>query len=239
MSPKAKPGRHQAILTQLGRRIVRGEFDDPHILPSEITLGEDYGVSRTVLREVMRVLSEKGLVESRQKLGTRVLPRGYWDLLDEDVLTWHIENDHLKIIARDLVEARAAIEPEAAAHAAERRTEQELRWLTASFEEMTAEIRNPEAFVRADLRFHEGILEASKNMLFMRMAHAIRAALTTSRLITVRRPGSSLKSLGLHREVLNAIASQKPARARSVMANLVAFSAADINAVLKKEGRKK
>ena len=117
-------GLHHSVLTELGERIVSGAYDQAGVLPSETSLGEDLGVSRTVLREVMRVLSEKGLVESRPKIGAQILPRGDWDLLDEDVLNWHVKLGNMTSIARDLVEARLAIEPEAAAHAAERRSEQ-------------------------------------------------------------------------------------------------------------------
>jgi GntR family transcriptional regulator, galactonate operon transcriptional repressor len=234
-----KMGIHQTVLTELGQRIIGGEYDATGLLPSEMTLGEGFGVSRTVLREVMRVLSEKGLVEARPKIGTRILPRGQWDLLDEEVLDWHLELGDMSLIARDLVEARSAIEPEAAAHAAERRSEQELKWLNDAFNEMVENVDEKEIFVRSDLRFHEGILEASKNELFKRMAHAIRAALAISRMITVRRAGSSKQSLGLHQDVLKAISMQQPERARAAMKKLVTSSAADINAVLNARPKRK
>ena len=230
-----KIGLHQTVLTELGQRIVGGAYDHVGVLPSEMSLGEDFGVSRTVLREVMRVLSEKGLVESRPKIGARILPRGDWDLLDEDVLNWHVVLGNMSCIARDLVEARSAIEPEAAAYAAERRSEQELKWLSGAFDEMVKSVEEADIYVRADLRFHEVILEASKNELFKQMAHAIRAALATSRLITVRRPGSSKQSLGAHRDILEAISMRQPQRARVAMRKLVALSAADIKAVLEAE----
>lgn len=230
-----KIGLHQTVLTELGQRIVGGVYDDAGVLPSEISLGEDFGVSRTVLREVMRVLSEKGLVESRPKVGARILPRDDWDLLDEDVLNWHVILGDMRHIARDLVEARLAIEPEAAAHAAGRRTAQELKWLSDAFDQMMQSVDEPETFVRADLRFHQGILEASKNELFKRMAHAIRAALAASRLITVRRPGSSKQSLALHRDVLEAISKRQPQNAKRAMRRLVSSSAADIKSVLDSE----
>jgi DNA-binding FadR family transcriptional regulator len=228
-------GLHQTVLTELGQRIVSGAYGETGVLPSETSLGEDLGVSRTVLREVMRVLSEKGLVESRPKIGAQILPRGDWDLLDEDVLNWHVKLGNMRPIALDLVEARLAIEPEAAAHAAERRSEQELKWLNSAFEEMLRSVDEVEVFVRADLRFHEGILEASKNELFKQMAHAIRAALAASRLITVRRPGSSKQSLPLHGDVLEAISMRRAERARAAMRKLVASSASDIKAVLDAE----
>ena len=151
-----KIGLHQTVLTELGQRIVGGAYDHVGVLPSEMSLGEDFGVSRTVLREVMRVLSEKGLVESRPKIGARILPRGDWDLLDEDVLNWHVVSGNMSYIARDLVEARSAIEPEAAAYAAERRSEQELKWLSGAFDEMVKSVEEADIYVRADLTIPRG-----------------------------------------------------------------------------------
>ncbi len=220
------------MLSKLGHGIVNGDYGGSGVLPSELLLGEGFGASRTVLREVLRVLSEKGLVEACPRIGTRILPRAHWNLLDEQVLDWHLGSGNVRLLARDLVEARSAIEPEAAAKAAERRSVQELRWLSDTFDEMVQKVDEVELFVRADMRFHEGILEASGNELFKRMAHAIRAALVASRQITVKRPGSSKKALALHEDVLNAISAQQSERARLAMRKLVVASAADINAVL-------
>lgn len=110
-----------------------------------------------------------------------------------------------------------------------------MKWLSDAFDQMMQAVDEPEIFVRADLRFHQGILEASKNELFKQMAHAIRAALAASRLITVRLPGSSKQSLALHRDVLEAISRRQPQKARGAMRKLVASSAADIKAVLDSE----
>src|SRR3954469_676249 len=86
-------GLHGEIVHEIGLRILRGDLRPGDVLPGEEELGGELGVSRTVLREAIKVLAAKRLVESRPKTGTRVLPRGEWNLIDPDVLAWRLEAD--------------------------------------------------------------------------------------------------------------------------------------------------
>ncbi|HWB53484.1 MAG TPA: FadR/GntR family transcriptional regulator [Tepidisphaeraceae bacterium] len=224
------------VTGELGPRIVRGDFLPGEQLPNELVFGKTAGVSRSVVREAMRVLASKGLVQARPKTGTRVLPREQWDLMDQDVLEWCVESGNIGSLTRDLIEARYAIEPIAAGKAAERRTSDDLTGIDEAFSQMVKYVDETPRFVEADLRFHDGILSASKNELFVRMGRAIRAALTVSRQITTRKAGSSAASLALHSDVLEAIGRQDAAGAQSSMFSLISLTAADIDAVLGAEG---
>src|SRR5919108_4693168 len=105
-------GLHGAVVHEIGVRIVRGELEPGDTLPENGLLDES-GVSRTVLREAIKVLAAKRLVESRPKTGTRVLPRGDWNLLDPDVLAWQLEAGPNRRFLRDMLELRRLIEPAA------------------------------------------------------------------------------------------------------------------------------
>src|ERR1041384_698122 len=84
-------GLHGAVVHDIGVRIVRGDLQPGDPLPTEEELGSQLAVSRTVLREAVKVLAAKRLVDSRPKTGTRVLDRSDWNLLDPDVLAWQFE----------------------------------------------------------------------------------------------------------------------------------------------------
>src|SRR5438477_494398 len=109
-------GLHGAVVHAIGVRIVGGELTPGEPLPSEDELTGELAVSRTVLREALKVLAAKGLVEPRPKTGTRVRERRFWNLLDPDVLAWRLEtgSDSDPGFFRDIIELRRIIEPEAA-----------------------------------------------------------------------------------------------------------------------------
>ncbi|SDL40091.1 regulatory protein, gntR family, partial [Dyella jiangningensis] len=114
------------VMRELGQRIVSGKVKPGEILPREESLAESLQVSRTALREALKVLSAKGLIESRTGVGARVLEERHWNQLDTDVLNWRCASMPTDDFVDKLVEMREIIEPAAAAAAARRRTEAQL-----------------------------------------------------------------------------------------------------------------
>ena len=120
-------GLHGEVVYTIGRRIVSGELKPGDPLPPEEELTADFDASRTVLREAVRVLAAKGLVEARPKTGTRVRPREEWNILDPDVLSWRVVGAaHDPQLYAEMTEVRLAIEPIATRLAATRMTDDEL-----------------------------------------------------------------------------------------------------------------
>src|SRR5438094_2683806 len=145
---------HGRIVHAIGRGILSGELRPCDLLPAE----PDLGASRTVVREAVKVLAAKGLVESRPKTGTRVRARDAWNLLDPDVLAWQQDGAVNEALLRKLTEVRRIIEPAAAELAAARADPREVVALEEALQEMerTAQAHGGdyEAFVQADMRFH-------------------------------------------------------------------------------------
>ena len=111
---------HGQVAHEIGRRIVSGAVAEGEFLPRESELAEQFGVSRQAVREALKVLAAKGLVTSRRRAGTFVVPRANWNLLDPDVIAWHPPEKFSPAFLRDIIELRRLIEPAAAAFAAER-----------------------------------------------------------------------------------------------------------------------
>ena len=168
-------GLHGTVVHDIGLRIVRGDLRPGDPLPTEEELSGELSASRTVLREAVKVLAAKGLVESRPKTGTRARPRRDWNLLDPDVLAWRLEARPDRRFFDDVVELRRIVEPRAARLAAERATESEIAELEEVFRQMQAAADDPEAYLEPDVRFHALILEACHNELLEHMASTMRA----------------------------------------------------------------
>ena len=144
----------------IGLRILRGELRPGDPLPVDDDPTSDLNVSRTVVREAVKVLAAKGLVEARPKTGTQVRSRVYWNLMDPDVLAWRLEADPDDGFFLDVSELRRVIEPAVAALAAERASSEEVAELEAAFAEMEATAPDyGDAYIAADVRFHEVILD--------------------------------------------------------------------------------
>jgi DNA-binding FadR family transcriptional regulator len=220
---------HGQIVHTLGRRILRGEIRPGDALQADTAMA----ASRTALREAIKVLAAKGLVEAKPKIGTRVSPRESWNLLDPDVLAWQHDGAPRHSFLRKLTEVRAVIEPQAAAFAAERADAAAVTALETAFADMAAALARPnggdvDAFVEADMRFHLTILRACGNDLLEQMTRVVYSALVVSFSMTSRLPGSARRSLPNHRAILRAIAAGQPAQAHAAMRGLVAETAREI-----------
>jgi GntR family galactonate operon transcriptional repressor len=207
----------EQLVEMLGSDIVRGRPQPGGLLPAEEVLLARYGVSRTVLREALNVLSGKGLLDARPRRGTIVRPRSEWNQLDAMVLTWlggDITEPRSKSLERSLdhlMEVRRIIEPAAAALAAERGTAKDLARIAAAYKVMEQAGDDVHAFMDADVAFHVACLEATHNEFLMPIAHAIRTELMTSMRLTMGDADRNRRvSLPLHRAIRDAIVARDP-----------------------------
>ena len=171
---------HEQVVRAVTGRIVSGKLAAGASLPSEAEMCVEYGVSRSSVREALRVLSEKGLIEVRHGLGTRVNPPERWSFLDALVLNIRREKGAMVGMFRDLLEARRIVECEVAALAAERADSHDLKRLTDALETMHDSLDDPATFAKADFDFHRALLEATRNRVLVRIAEPIRELLEYS-----------------------------------------------------------
>jgi DNA-binding FadR family transcriptional regulator len=207
---------HSHVVREIGSRIVRGSLKPMDVLPDEESMVNQLGVSRTVVREAIKVLSAKGLVETRTRRGTVVLQDRFWNRFDPDVLSWIDESGHDAQFLKHLTEMRKIVEPAAASLAAERADESEIACIAEACANMQANLNDEQAYAEADTNFHCTILEASHNVFLKPIAHAIRAALRTSMKVT-NPTAHSNRSLPLHLEIFNAISGHDPKAAAEAM----------------------
>lgn len=225
--PKSRPRAH--VTSTLGKKILSGELAPGSKLPTEADLGESMSVSRTALRESVRMLAGKGLVESRPRIGTLVLPQSNWSQLDPDLLAWREDLPPDLPFIRSLIEARLVIEPAAASFAAERATGQDLGKMQAAFDDMCkADLGDIEGSVAADEAFHLSILHASQNAVFANFAAVIGSALRMSFRLTTSASDNFANTLSKHGDVLEAIRMRQGDAARKGMAELIQVASDDL-----------
>lgn len=207
------------VVDDLGLKIVSGEQQQGSLLPGDIELIERYGVSRTVLREALKTLSAKGLLQAKARIGTRVRPRSDWNLFDPDVLVWHARLGFTADFLEHLGEMRLALEPEAAALAAQRRTDAQLKAMRNWVEALGAGNISHNDFVHADLELHLAIAEAANNPFFVSISTLIEVALVA--MMTVASPVADPTALAVsvreHTNIVDAIAKRDPEAARAAM----------------------
>lgn len=213
--------------------IISGEYLAGDLLPNEEALKSEISVSRTAYREAVKVLTAKGLVQSRPKSGTRVAPRAGWNLLDPDVLSWHLAADPNEKFIRDLFELRRFIEPTAARLAAERRTDDDMRRIDEAFRQMEGNPPYMEAAIRADLAFHEAIFSAAHNDAVACLANVVVSTVQWSmRMQAIKDRSAFSVALSDHRRVRDAIRARNCDLAAAHMAALVIDSLDDTLATL-------
>jgi DNA-binding FadR family transcriptional regulator len=224
VQPRLVRGLHGQTVDTLGARIVRGRYaPGSYLQPDEIE--QELGISKTVLREAMRVLAAKGLVDSRQRRGTVVRPRSSWQLLDADLLRWQSRDAGTQFLD-DLAEVRSIVEPAGARLAARRRTEQDLAALDAAMTAMAAAGTDTAAVIEADLAFHRALLEAAHNELLSRMEVVIGTGLR-ARDQLVHRGQSWPDSVPVHRAIFEAVRSGDAAASYAAMEALLEQASLD------------
>jgi DNA-binding FadR family transcriptional regulator len=203
---------HTQIARDLGIAIVTGQHPPGSVIPGEIDIAGQRGVSRSVVRESLRMLSAKGLVESRPKSGTRVRERALWNLLDPDVLAWMFEGEPPATFVRSLFQLRMIVEPAAAEMAATFRTADQLVRMDAALTRMaTYGLDTPEGQA-ADQTFHNAILEATDNELLVSLSGSIGSAVRWTTIFKFRDRRRPRDSMPQHRRLFDAItASDAPA----------------------------
>lgn len=226
-------GLHGEVVHTIGRQIVGGELQPGDTLPPEDELTAGLAVSRTVLREAVRVLAAKGLIDARPKVGTRVRARAEWNLLDPDVLSWRAEASNDRRLYEETTEVRLAIEPLAARLAATRASDEETAAIAEAYAAMDAGVADRVAYLAADLEFHDRILSACHNELLGHLGGVLRAVLRTTFELTTTPQGSRRRALPLHRTILDEIASGNEDGAEVAARALIADTAADIRRLVR------
>ena len=217
---------HGQVAHEIGRRIVSGAVREGETLPREAELSRQFGVSRQAVREALKVLAAKGLVNSRRRAGTHVMQRDAWNLLDPDVLAWHQPGTLSPEFLSDLVEIRRLIEPAAAGFAAARGDPGRIALIGVALEAMREAVGDPDRFYTADVEFHLAIFSASGNTLIDRLSTILGPLLEAS----FRRPRSIVTSretlVAVHEAVYKAITDGDAERAQRSMESLL-ISAGD------------
>lgn len=213
---------HTALVEKIGLAIVTKVYL-PHSLIHMADLEQSYGVSRSVVREVMRVLSSMGLVASKRRLGTVVQPESEWNLFDAAVIRWRLASDQRLEQLRSLSELRVAIEPHAARLAAQHATLDAASDLVGLSARMwaAAQGNNVDDFLELDIQFHSLVLEASGNAMFAQL-HALVTEILVGRTIHGLMPSTpNHEALQFHVDVATAIQQGDADGAQNAMAKIV------------------
>ena len=223
---RRKPER---VLDRLGQAIVAGRYAAGAKLPTEDDLARKLGVSRPSLREGLKALARKGLIESRTRRGTIALGRERWDVLDSDVLRWTAASppDHAFLLS--LIELRAIMEPAAARLAASRATPEQILEIERAFQGMVDSLpQHVDACHHHDLAFHRSIFAACGNSILQRFYDAISALLLTLFRASTQARESYENSLAEHGAVAMAIRRRQPKDAEKSMHKLLAGTVRDL-----------
>jgi GntR family galactonate operon transcriptional repressor len=237
-------GLHRQITREIALVILRGNPREIERLPAtEADLSKMFGVSRTILREAVKVLACKGLLEARPRIGIRVLPRANWRLLDPDIMQWQCQAGINKTLVRKLCQIRLILEPASAADAAIEGTMEEVRDIHQAYQKMEKTLDNFEAYVSADVEFHRSISRATHNEFLLQMNQTIFDVLGAIQEIHREAgfPASTALTLPFHGAVADAIVNRDPEGARVAMQRLVRRAEHDLEEVLQQlsEARRK
>jgi DNA-binding FadR family transcriptional regulator len=225
--------RHDEVVERLTARIVSGEFAPGTILPPEHEFAHQLGVSRTVLREALRVVAGKGLIEVRHGSGTRVAPEANWDQFDAVVLQARRSGGAMLAVLSDLIEARRVVECEVVVLAAERAAENHRRSLAHELAIMEASLDDSALYSAADAEFHRTILLAADNAILLRMVEPIRTLIAFGQGLTDTLKDEQRRALGEHRAIAEAICNRDGLAARSAMFEHLTNTESDLRRILK------
>jgi DNA-binding FadR family transcriptional regulator len=199
-------------------RIVSGRYPEGSLIPTENQLGQEFDVSRTVVREGTKVLGDKGLLHGRRGLGTRVLDRSHWRSFDPDVLSARLEFGDRDVVLREVLVLRRSIEPELAARAAELATDEDLEDFRQLMSRVAAAQDDVKRYMELDAKFHARIAELGRNSLLRDVVKFLEHPVAIQRELTGQIPGASTKvTHRQHDEVFRAIVERDSERARDAM----------------------
>lgn len=212
---------HASVANEIGLRIVRGDYPPGTILPNEAKWSQTFDVSRSAVREAIKMLMAKSLLASRPKIGSWVEPKERWNLLDRDVLAWYATSPDREMFLKTVQEFRHIIEPEASAFAAMRRSEEQMAEISQACREM-GEASNLQERTRADTRFHLAILRASGNDLLVPLGVLIESAFDHLFVFTTREIDDLQHVQKLHEAIERNIRLKRPDAARNAVRKLLA-----------------
>jgi GntR family transcriptional regulator, galactonate operon transcriptional repressor len=225
---------HTSLAGRLGREIVRGVYPPETLLPNAVDMCARFLVSRTALREAYSVLTAKAMIVARPKIGTRVRPKADWNMLDPEVLSWHLQSTPTESFVAELFVLRQMVEPEAAALAARARSRATIDRIAEAYGRMERFKDGAGDLIGADLEFHMGILEATGNHFLTALGGLIRTSLECT--FELSWEGASRiqdDRLHQHRGILEAINEGSPDLAKGRMTELLSDSMNDVRQYLK------
>ncbi|ELY3085701.1 MULTISPECIES: FadR/GntR family transcriptional regulator [Klebsiella] len=201
------------IAEKIAQKILTGEYPPESILPGEMELGEQFGVSRTAVREAVKTLAAKGMLLPRPRIGTRVLARSSWNFLDKELLAWWLTEDNFAEVVSHFLVMRSSLEPQACFLAAITGTSEQKAQLNTLMEEMIELKRHfiRERWIEVDMAWHEHIYAMSGNPFltsFASLFHSVYQTYFTS--ITQ----NEVVKLDLHQAIVDAIQESDGPRAQ-------------------------
>ncbi|MEZ8581856.1 FadR/GntR family transcriptional regulator [Vibrio splendidus] len=215
----SKRSLHVQVAREIARGILSGELPQGSIIPGEMALCEQFGISRTALREAVKLLTSKGLLESRPKIGTRVVDRAYWNFLDPQLIEWMDGLTDVDQFCSQFLGLRRAIEPEACALAAKFATAEQRVELSEIFQKMVevdeAEVFDQERWTDIDTRFHSLIFNATGNDFYLPFGN-ILTTMFINFIVHSSEEGSTC--INEHRRIYEAIMAGDSDKARVVSA---------------------
>jgi DNA-binding FadR family transcriptional regulator len=225
---------HERVLNEIGRRIVTGDLKPGDVLGSQ--LETEYGVGRSVLREVFRALQGKGLITARPKIGTRVTDRSAWNYLDEQVVGWRLRSEDRHAQIEELYELRLAVEPRAASILAARKGANVGRLRVAvSLMSAAWSRRDTNAFATADVEYHTALLELTGNNMFAGLSDVMSSALRIRETFVFPLEEAILSGLELHRSLIEDI-SQGKKTAAATAERMVIEAHSELEYMLRAQG---
>lgn len=217
------------IAGDLGRRIVRGEFQPDSFLPIESELAQAYAAGRNAVREAVRTLLSKGMVRPGRRAGTMVLPKERWNLLDPDVMAWSLTSAATrKELVDQLTVLRAIIEPEVAAIAAASASTTEVLRIFEAFEAMEEHAHDEAEAIVADVHFHKMVFSATRNLLLMNFARAIFLLMRANFETSIKADDAFIRNLEDHRKIAEAIHARDSDAARQATRVLLHHNELDL-----------
>lgn len=212
----------EQVTNELGKSIIAEQYAAGSSLPTEAQLCEHYQVSRTAIREAVKMLSAKGLISSKPRQGITVQPSENWNLYDTKVLDWMLNSSPSLHVLKEFLQVRMAIEPQAAALAARAGNSELIEKIKVALDEMEEAAKIDEASMyESDLSFHTSILQASGNRFFAQLKEFISTALAVSIQHTTPAKGNREGIVEEHRKVYNAIKNGDAERAKNMMVYLI------------------
>lgn len=225
---------HQ-LTHDLGMAIVKGQYKVGEGLPSEADLCVEYDVSRSATREAVKMLSAKGLISSRPKQGIQVLQESQWNMFDTDVLSWILSSKPSLALLKEFTQVRVAIEPQAAALAAENGTPEQFKAIEEALGRMADADEGLDDPLDADIAFHTSILQASGNRFIEQLTDFISTALRVSIRYTNRIKGVAGADVQKHADIFDTIKSRDPEKAKHAVKTILDEALELIDSQLDKE----